>query len=216
MCGRFTLTSPDLGALARAWAAEADAALLARWRPRFNVAPGDPHPVLVAAGGVRRLAPARFGLAGARGALLLNARIETAAGKPTFREAWRGRRAAVPADGFFEWDGPAGDRRPHWFHRDGGAPLLFAALLGVAPGGGTGFAILTTAADEAVSALHDRMPVIVPARLLAAWLEGPPPALPALQAPLARRPVSRRVNAVEHDDPGCLAPQEPPRQGSLL
>ena len=110
MCGRFTLTAEDLGAMARAWAAEVEEALSTGWRPRFNVAPGDRHPVLVAGPGPtgrRRLISGTFGWRRADGGLLVNARAETAASLPTFREAFRTRRAAIPADGFFEWEGPA-------------------------------------------------------------------------------------------------------------
>jgi putative SOS response-associated peptidase YedK len=216
MCGRFTLTVEDVARLAREWGAEVDAALAAAWRPRFNVAPGNGHLVLQQEGGRRALSGARFGLAGPAG-LVVNARIETAAARPTFREAWRARRVAVPADGFFEWEGPASARRPSWFHGPGSRPFLFAALLGPAPDGGLGFAILTTAARAPVAALHDRMPVILPEALLPAWLEGPPPALPAPEdGTLFARPVSPRVNGVEHDDPACLEPAGPASQGELF
>lgn len=216
MCGRFTLTVDDVARLAREWSAEVDAALAAAWRPRFNVAPADAHLVLRAEGGRRALAPARFGLAGPTG-LVINARLETAATRPTFREAWQGLRAAVPADGFFEWGGPAAARRPSWFHLPGERPFLLAALLGPAPGGGLGFAILTTAARPPVAALHDRMPVLLDPAEVPAWLAGPPPALAApTDGAFLARPVSSRVNAAEHDDPACLAPPEPERQGRLF
>jgi putative SOS response-associated peptidase YedK len=216
MCGRFTLTVDDIARLAREWAAEVDEAVLARWRPRFNVAPGDAHPVLAADGGRRRVISAAFGLA--RGSeRLVNARVETAGARPTFRDAWRSRRVAVPADGFYEWQGARGERRPTWFHLPGGRPMLLAALLGEAPGGGPGFVILTTEARAPVRALHDRMPVVLPGTLLDAWLEGPTPALPApLDGQLEGREVSDRVNSVDHDDPACLDAAPAPRQGELF
>jgi len=220
MCGRFTLTVEDIASLAREWAAEVDQALAQGWRPRFNVAPGDRHPVLVAAGGRRRLISATFGLAGGRpagaGPLLINARIETAPTRPTFRLAWRTGRAAVPADGFFEWEGPASARRATWFHLSGHAPMLLAALVGEAPGGGVGFAVLTCEARAPVRALHDRMPVLLSPALLDAWLAGPPPPLPGPAGELVGRPVSPRVNAVENDDPLCLEEAAAPRQGWLF
>lgn len=269
MCGRFTLTTQDVASLAKQWAAEVEEALSAGWRPRFNVAPGDPHPVLVAAPGAagrRRLISARFGWrSGGDAGLLINARAETAATLPTFREAFRARRAAVPADGFFEWEGPPSARRPTWFH-DGGRTLWLAALLSSSPilepsssvagpergagtggfvssspiferrsssagperGGGTGgaasglpseiaFVILTTEARAPVQALHDRMPLLVPPALLAAWLQGPPPALPApADGGLSSRRVSDRVNSVRNDDASCLEPARPPAQGRLF
>jgi putative SOS response-associated peptidase YedK len=69
MCGRFTLTIADLAALARRWAAEVEEAVATGWRPRFNVAPGDPHLVLRARGGRRCLERAAFGLGSAAGEL---------------------------------------------------------------------------------------------------------------------------------------------------
>lgn len=220
MCGRFTLTAQDVASLARAWAAEVEEAVAAGWRPRFNVAPGDRHPILVAERHRRRLISAVFGWRSpardAAGGLLVNARLETAATLPTFRDAFGARRVAVPADGFYEWEGPASARRPTWFHQ-AGEPMLFAALLGEAPAGGPGFVILTTAARAPVAALHDRMPVVLPAALLDAWLEGPAPALPTpADGALIGRRVSSRVNAVAHDDPACLDAPPPPAQGRLF
>ncbi|HEY6099917.1 MAG TPA: SOS response-associated peptidase [Anaeromyxobacter sp.] len=208
MCGRFTLTERDVASLARAWAAEVDGALAAGWRPRYNVAPGDRHLVLRATAAGRRLEQAVFGLPAPGGTLHVNARVETAGSRPAFSDAWRLRRCAVPADGFFEWDGPAGARRPTWFHRADGRPLLLAAILGASRDGGLAFAILTTGANAEVRRLHDRMPVIVAEERLDAWLSGPPPVLAApADGLLAERAVSARVNSVENDDPGCLAPE---------
>lgn len=209
----------DIASLAREWAAEVEEAAAAGWRPRFNVAPGDRHPVLVGQGGRRRVISAVFGWAGPgdAGGMLINARAETAATLPTFREAFRARRAAVPADGFFEWEGPPSARRPTWFHLSTGRHMLIAALLGQAPSGGPGFVLLTTAARAPVAALHDRMPLLVPPALLEPWLQGPAPALPApADGAFLGRPVSPRVNAVENDDPGCLDAPPPPAQGRLF
>jgi putative SOS response-associated peptidase YedK len=219
MCGRFTLTVSDIAALARAWGAEVDEALRAAWRPRFNVAPGDLVPLLRAeASGRRRVVGATFGLPSRGGGLHVNARSETAARTSAFRDALARGRAAVPADGFFEWEGPAGDRRPSWLHRADGAPLLLAAVAAAGPGGAPAFAILTEEAVDPVRRLHDRMPVILPAALVDRWLaEGPPPPLPPAEPGLlAARPVSQRVNSARNDDASCLEPPEPPEQGRLF
>jgi putative SOS response-associated peptidase YedK len=221
MCGRFTLTITDIAALAATWGAEVDAALLAGWRPRYNVAPGQRVPLLAAmpdgpphapGKAARRIALATFGLPAPRGGLLLNARSETAARKPTFREAMARSRAAVPVDGFFEWEGPPSARRPSWFHRAGGAPFLLAALAVPGPDGATAFAILTSEAVEPVRRLHDRMPVILAADQVDGWLaDGPPPPLPApVPGWLTARPVSPRVNSPRADDAACLEPAPPP------
>lgn len=196
--------------MARAWAAEVDALLASAWRPRFNVAPGQPHLLLRATSAGRRLEAAVFGLPSARGSLHVNARLETAARRPAFREAFAERRCAVPVDGFYEWTGPARARRPIWFHRPGGRPILLAALFGPSEGGAPGFVILTGPPNAEVARVHDRMPVILPEDRLEAWLSGPPPALePAADGSLAARAVSPRANSVENDDPACLEPADP-------
>jgi putative SOS response-associated peptidase YedK len=218
MCGRFSLTVSDIAALARAWGAEVDAALLAGWQPRYNVAPGQRVPLLRGPAGQRRLVAATFGLPAAGGALHVNARSETAARRPAFLRALASARAAVPADGFYEWEGPPSARRPSWFHRPDGAPLLLAALAVDDPGGAPAFAILTTDAVQPVARLHDRMPVLLTPEGLEGWLAaGPPPPLPPPGAvALLGRPVSPRVNSPLHDDPACLEPPPRPAQGSLF
>jgi len=218
MCGRFSLTLSDLAALARTWSADLDALLAQQWRPRFNVAPGQVHPLLREVAGRRVMVPATFGLAGPRGSLLPNARSETAAEKRTFARPLREGRCAVPVDGFYEWEGPPSARRPSWFHREDGAPLLLAAVAAPAPDGQLGFSILTGDAVEPVVRLHDRMPVILPPSLVAPWLAaGPPPPLPApTPGLLAARRLSARVNSIAHDDPECLAPASPGGQLDLL
>ena len=218
MCGRFSLTLADLAALAREWSANLDARLAERWRPRFNVAPGQPHPLLRQVAGRRRLELATFGLAGPRGSLLPNARSETAAERRSFATPMREGRCAVPVDGFYEWEGPPSARRPSWFHRDDGAPMLLAAVASPAPDGRLGFSILTTDSVAPVVRLHDRMPVILPPSLVAPWLAaGPPPPLPAPEPGLlSARPLSARVNSTAHDDPACLEPRAPEGQLRLL
>lgn len=217
MCGRFTLTLSDIAAMARAWGAEVDAALLASWRPRFNVAPGQLAPLLRGPAGARRLVAATFGLPAARGGLHVNARVETAGQRPAFRDALVHGRAAVPIDGFFEWEGPPAGRRPTWFHGPGEAPLLLAALA-VDGAAGPTFAVLTTDSVEPVVRLHDRMPVVLPPGQVDAWLaEGPAPALaPAVPGYFRGRRVSPRANSPANDDPGCLDAPAPPAQGSLF
>jgi putative SOS response-associated peptidase YedK len=218
MCGRFSLTVSDIGALARAWGAEVEAALLAGWKPRYNVAPGNLVPLLWGPAGRRRLVAATFGLPAAGGGLHINARAETAGRRPAFRQAMLTGRAVVPADGFYEWEGPPAARRPTWFHRADGAPLLLAAVAEPGLDGRPAFAILTTAAIAPVARLHDRMPVVLPPDRLEAWLSpGPPPPLPApSEVALIGRPLSPRVNSPAHDDPECLAPREEPAQRRLL
>jgi putative SOS response-associated peptidase YedK len=218
MCGRFSLTLADLAALAREWSADLDRLLAEQWKPRFNVAPGQPHPLLREVDGRRVIVPATFGLAGPRGMLLPNARSETAAERRSFAVPLRQARCAVPVDGFYEWEGPPSARRPSWFHLEDGRVLLLAAVAAPSPDGTLGFSILTTGAIEPVVRLHDRMPVVLPPGLVGPWLAaGPPPPIPApVPGQLAARPLSPRVNSITHDDPACLEPLEPEGQLKLL
>ncbi len=238
MCARFTLAVPDFASLvamleaalgagaagggpARAIVADPKAAAL--YRPRYNIAPSTVHPVLRAQGGQRELVPATWGFAGrfARGgaapSLLANARAESARTKPTFRGAFAAHRCVVPADGFYEWTGPKGARRPTWFHPAGGGLLRLAGLYQPAKDPDTGeldlrFTILTTEASADVAPVHDRMPVLLEPRDVDLWLGGDgadaerAEALlrPAPRGSLAARAISPRVNSVGHDDPALL------------
>lgn len=231
MCARFTLAVPDLASLARMLAAEdVDPALAALYRPRYNVAPSNVHPVVRAGGGRRHLTPAIWGIAspwvkGPPGsARLVNARAESARTKPAFREAFGRRRCAVPADGFFEWTGPKGARRPIWFSPTAGGLLCFAGLyeVGRDPAAGEvalNFVVLTTAPNDTIAPVHDRMPAILTGEDLDAWLDvdngGQAERVEALLRPappglLEGRPASLRVNSVANDDASLLRPELAP------
>jgi putative SOS response-associated peptidase YedK len=228
MCGRFTLTStPE--ALAERFGLDAPPS----FAPRFNIAPGQDVLAVRARDGARRAEPLRWGLVPpwsqpASGAPLINARAETAAERPAFRDAFRARRCIVPASGFYEWADLGGYRQPYWIAPRDGALLGIAALWErwIAPDGARleSCALLTTAANERIAQLHDRMPAILARGDYAAWLdpERDLAALAELLAPLAPdalalRPVGTRVNRVDNDDPALLdAVPEPPRQASLF
>jgi putative SOS response-associated peptidase YedK len=230
MCGRFSLTStPE--ALAQRFGLEAapEAA------PRYNVAPGqDVLAIRADERGARRAQPLRWGLipfwadAAAASAPLVNARSETAAHKPAFRDAFRARRCIVPADGFYEWADRGGFRQPYWIGPVDGAPIGIAALWDRwrTPAGAVleSCALLTTAANARIAPLHPRMPAILAPDAYGDWLDPmrDPDALARLLAPLpdealAFHPVSTRVNRVESDEPALRDPvPEPPRQPSLF
>ncbi len=229
MCGRFTLTStPE--ALAERFGLEAPPSAA----PRFNIAPGQlVLAVRAHGGGTRRAEPLRWGLvppwsSPGQGPPQVNARSETAALRPAFRDAFRARRCIVPASGFYEWADLGGYRQPYWIAPPDGALFGIAGLWErwTAPDGARleSCALLTTAANQRIAALHDRMPAIVAPAHYARWLdpEQDVAALAALLAPLADdalalRPVSPRVNRIENDDPALLdAVPEPPRQASLF
>jgi putative SOS response-associated peptidase YedK len=217
MCGRFTLTERDVANVARRLGAEVDRERARLYRARWNVAPSDAHWIVRLAGGRRELVPARFGFGGPGGELVINARSETAAELAMFRRAFRESRCLVPADGFYEWQGRRGERRPLWFHDRGGGPLAFAGLVAVCAGE-LAFVILTTEANDVVRPVHDRMPVVLSAEGAAAWLSrGDSSVLaPAPPESLASREVSPLVNSVAHDGPELLPAPRPDPQLTLL
>lgn len=208
--------------------AEISPALRESYRPRYNIAPSQ-HGVVVAEDeDVRQLSLAQWGLPAPwpdprRPGGFINARAETAATLPSFREAFARGRCGVLADGFYEWSGLKDRRRPYWFHAPGGPPLVFAGLFRDEPDAATGevvrrFLILTTTPNQVVAPHHDRMPAIVPRGQLHRWLAPLPrsasaadrTALAHLLGPapddlLIATPVSARVNSPRHDDPECLA-----------
>jgi putative SOS response-associated peptidase YedK len=160
------------------------------------------------------------------GAPLFNARSETVAEKPAFREAIRARRCLLPANGFYEWQGDGRRRQPFYIHRADDTLLALAGLWEErfdqqgAPTASC--AILTTEANELLRPLHDRMPVLVAPADYNAWLDPANTYPQTIERLFVSRPsaelvltaISPRVNAVANDDPQCLAPPE--RQGELF
>jgi putative SOS response-associated peptidase YedK len=202
------------------------------YRPRYNIAPTDQHWILRQKYEQRQLLPAKWGLVNswatdAKSAFKqINARAETAPVRPAFRDAYEQRRCVVPADGFFEWTGTKEVRQPIWFHAPHDDLLQFAGLYEYWHDPKTAawqrtFTILTTAANEVVAPVHDRMPVILPPEHADEWLFVPPDEharrayaselrsllRPADAGVLVATEVSRRVNSVANDDPACLIPE---------
>lgn len=230
MCGRFTLRRPG-----REIAEHFELGEEPRLAPRYNVAPGQAVAVVrVREDGARLAEPRRWGLVPPWaddvriGSRMINARSETAARRKAFAPALRARRCLIPADGFYEWTLRDGRRVP--FHLEVGQGDLFG-MAGLyetwhGPGGELveSCTILTREANPVVAALHDRMPVILPATAYGAWLDperGEPDAIAVLEAAprsdaMRATAVSTRVNRVEYDDAACLDPPVPSAQGSLL
>ena len=217
MCGRFTFATPgEVVAEVFGLAAVPDLT------PRYNIAPTQEVAALRSGDSGVHLVNLRWGLIPgwardpAMGNRLINARSETAAGKPSFRAAWRARRCGVLADGFFEWQRRDGRKQPWLFRRRDRRPFAIAGLWETWSSGADGTpletcTLLTTAANPLVGAVHDRMPVLLEPSDLARWLSGPGLQDEALMAPAPERvleaiPVSPRVNNPRFDDPSCLAP----------
>jgi len=176
MCGRFAITLPD-EAMARLFEAVPANDLPAV--PNYNVCPTTRIHV-VTGGEARHLVAMRWGFVPSwyktptDGPLLINARAETVAEKPAFRQAVRTRRCIVPASGFYEWTRLGdGSRLPWYIARADGAPLAMAAVWQDWEKGGEalrGCAVVTTASAGPVAAIHDRMPVILEAADWPLWL----------------------------------------------
>ncbi len=225
MCARVTLTIDDIDEIAGMLDAELSPEDARRYKRRYNVAPSDTHWMLEYGADRRVLVPAKWGYVptsppGRARKPLINVRGEQVGSGQGFREAFASRRCAVVTDGFFEWNQR---REPFWYHRpDGGLVLLAGLFQGAADAEREPrFTVLTTRPNKLISAIHDRMPVIVPAARIDDWLTAPPAAAAALIAPapedtLIATPVSRRVNKVANDDAACLAPPEADAQGSLF
>ncbi|MCY4606991.1 MAG: SOS response-associated peptidase [bacterium] len=202
--------------------------------PRYNVAPGQQVATVRSEDDGQRLAMMRWGLIPSWakepniGYRLINARLETARTKPSFRSAWRSRRCLIPADGFYEWTGEKKARQPWLIGMKEGGVFCFAGLWErwCVPAGleltgslaelGAGDAletctILTTAANADVSPVHHRMPVILPPEAFGSWLAGdevPPQSWPA--GAMTLHPVSPWVNKATNDDPRCVEPAARP------
>ncbi|MDX1481974.1 MAG: SOS response-associated peptidase [Woeseiaceae bacterium] len=204
MCGRFAFYSP----------AEATAALFgvktdAELEPRYNVAPTqDIAAIRRSRDGELELTTLHWGLVPfwakdpSIGNRMINARAETVADKPSFRNAFRKRRCLILADGFYEWRKEGEGKTPYFISLDSGEPMAFAGLWedwtdkesGESLQSGT---IVTTAAQGFMADLHGRMPVILVPDTAPRWfddagglLENYAEATPPLRA----WPVSRRVN----------------------
>lgn len=218
MCGRYTLASPT-ERLAEEFGVDASSIELA---PNYNVAPTQKVAAVLEDGGQRRLEVLRWGLIPpwaddpGIGSRMINARSETAPGKPSFRRAFRERRCLIPADGFYEWQRTNGAKQPYYIHMEDGRPFAFAGLWeswSKGEGEIRTCTILTTGANALVGEVHDRMPVILAHDAYDVWLD-PASERDELTGLLASYPedemeaypVSRFVNSPSNNDPRCIEP----------
>jgi putative SOS response-associated peptidase YedK len=219
VCGRFAMHSSG-DEIARLL----DLAAVPLIPPRYNLAPTQPiFAVRTNQTGDREPALFRWGLIPswaddpAIGNRMINARSETVADKPAFRHAFRKRRCLIPASGFNEWTPTGGKKQPYYIHLRDGQPFAFAGLWerwdrGAEPV--ESCTILTTAANDLMRPLHDRMPVILSPGDFATWLdpaaqEGEklaPLLVPYHGEDMTAYPVSTVVNSPRNDDPRCIEP----------
>lgn len=229
MCGRYSLTTaPE--ALRRLFKFEN----LPNLAPRYNVAPTQTVPVLRRhADGTRSLDMLRWGLIphwakeSSIASRMINARSETVAHKPAFRDAFRHRRCVVPVDGFYEWREEEGKKQPFRIGMKGGGPFGLAGLWErwVVPEDAEekdfsageaveSFTIMTITANERIEAIHPRMPVILHEYDFEGWLDAEANDADAARSLLRIYPgdqmafyrVNRHVNNARFDDPACIEP----------
>ena len=219
MCGRYTLTSPDdiaarfgLGALTET-----------RIEPRFNIAPSQGVPVIVGRESGPDLTTMRWGFQPAwmRGdgqrPPPINARSESLMERPMFRGAVAHGRCLIPADGFYEWMAVPGrtTKQPMYIRLKGGELFAFAGLYVSGPNDvGETCVIVTTAANEVLAPIHQRMPVILDRDVEMRWLdpnlENGQAALAYLQPIPAERfeafPVASLVSSPRNQGPELIEP----------
>lgn len=219
MCARFTLTDTGELLLRQFRLGE----LPPDYRPRYNIAPTQAV-LAVVNGEERRATRFRWGLIpywakdATIGRKLINARAETVAVKPSFRHSLRRRRCLIPADGFYEWQVKDGRKQPLRIVPANGPLFAFAGLWDrwESPEGQEVLScvIITTAANDFMRPIHDRMPAILSPKDYDLWLDAgvqDPEAVTPLLRPcsdemLRAYPVATVVNSPRNDTPACIAP----------
>ena len=214
MCGRFTqnFTWAELMSLYRL-----TNPAIPNLRPSWNVAPTQDIGVIVPEAGGLLYKTMRWGLIPfwakdeKIGNQLINARVETVAGKPAFRAAFKDRRCLIPASGYFEWKAIANPgkgkplKQPFYITRSDGVPLTFAGLWEKWKDGLLSCAILTTDAGDVTRDIHGRMPLMLDQDGIEKWLgAGEPELSAAVDRSLQFHPVSPRMNKPSYNAPDCI------------
>jgi len=213
MCGRFTLHSTDRIKL------KGLASLNLPFEARYNIAPSQS---VLSLGDFGRGLEARlltWGLIpswSTDGKGFINARAETLEEKPSFSQSFRLRRCLIPADGFFEWKRTGREKRPFYFQLDDEMPFAFAGIWDTWSNRGdvvTSCAIITTAPNELVAELHDRMPAILLDDFHDAWLDPTTDRAiltrmlnPFASLRMKTYPVSSSVNSPDNNTADLLVP----------
>jgi len=223
MCGRFSITG-DLDFYAEYFGV--DEVLAEPLDRSWNVAPTDLVYVVAERDGQRQLGAMKWGLvphwAEDTKSIHINARSETVATTPAFRDSFARKRCLIPADGFYEWEAPEKGRAPHWVYRADGHPMVFAGIWASRQDPETGewqrtCSIITKDAEGVISSIHDRMPVSLVPDVWDSWLDrdlqDPESALSLIQTiepdSLMEHVVSRRVNSVKNNTPDLHDKVEP-------
>lgn len=221
MCGRFVReVTPELiaGAFGAVLSLPKSVMLTT-----YNIAPSQPALIVRGQGGRREVAALQWGLIphwakeASVGHRMINARAETVATRPAYREAFRLRRCLVPATGFYEWARTGKGKQPYLVRMNEGELFAFAGLWeSWQPPGGElreTFTVITTDANARLRGIHDRMPVMLSLKESEGWLDpqADPARLQSLLKPapdesLTLHPVGRLTNSPRHDTPDCVKP----------
>ena len=232
MCGRFTLAS-DTETMRQTFF---DFAMPMNLSPRYNISPTQDVAVIANTPTDTEIHPEmgqieffHWGLIPSWakdpkiGNRMINARSETLAEKPSFRNAYKRRRCLILADGYYEWKQVPGDRlkQPVYIRLKSRKPFALAGLWEIWQTEGMdkplrSCTIITCPPNAFLEKIHHRMPVILPKDAYAAWLSPEAKSADALQQlliPYADEeieayPVSRFVNRPTNDSPECIAPSE--------
>jgi len=221
MCGRYTLARSQQELSERFGVKQ----IFLDLAPRYNIAPTQKVPVILNISGERTIAAYQWGLIPfwvkelKKTKPLINARSESLAEKPSFKNSLAKRRCLVPADGFYEWKQNGTQKTPMFIQLKDTPLFAFAGIWDEwkDPDGEPlrTFSIITTEANEAMAAVHDRMPVILPPGAEEKWLDAsikePSELLPLLRPCPAEiitmHEVSTQVNSPKFDSPDCIVKQ---------
>ena len=218
MCGRYAFYSPA-EAVRQYFAVDSELDL----QPRYNIAPTQVVPVIRQRDGSKEMVLLHWGLVPfwaqekSIGNRMINARAETVAEKPSFRNALKSRRCLVLANGFYEWQETGAAKQPHYICMQDQRPMAFAGLWESWDKGDEPLescTIITTTANELVAPIHHRMPVILTEETEALWLdpmtEEPdvltPLLIPSPNELMASHTVSSLVNSPKNSAPECIDP----------
>ena len=223
MCGRYAATLPpemmvELFGLLNS----------IDFPPRYNIAPTQPIAVIWEQGGRRTIQLVRWGFVPTwvkdprEFTLLINARAESMAEKPSFRNAVRNSRCIVPASGYYEWmKGPDGKKQPYYITMADDSPMIFAGLYSqwAGPEGEEvdTACIVTVEPNLEISSVYDRMPAILQGEAIDLWLNtrdidakaATQLALPLPEGSLKYHPVSKAIGSAKAEGPELIRPIDP-------
>ena len=217
MCGRYLITTP-VEAIRQIFQVDQRPNLAAR----YNVAPTQSVPIIRRGESGRELVTVRWGLVPfwakdlKIGARMINAKAETVAEKPAFRDGYKRRRCLVLADGFYEWKKIEGGKQPYLIRLKSAGPLAFAGLWADWKDKESGeriesCTIITTEPNALMASIHNRMPAILPPEAYDLWLDPDAADGRALLGPFPAEameayPVSQRVGNVRNEGPDLAEP----------